>query len=105
MTYDIIRAKYSKRGDDLKKLLLVMLLCVGSLVLFACGEDGIETESIIVSKEIIEGDYYFNVEYEIDDYVGTFTATIKVTQSVYNAHDVGDTYVFTRPKPEKSYRN
>lgn len=75
------------------------------MTLVACADDGISTESTIVSKEIIDGGYYFNVTYDIEGFFEPLTATIKVSETVFNQYDVGDTYVFTRPDTSENYRN
>ena len=88
----------------MKKWILITIIILGSYLLMACSDDGIPTEGTIISKEIVDDSFYFQVEYGIDNFEGTFTATIKVSEKVFNELNVGDTYVFTRPKPE-NYRN
>ena len=85
----------------MKKALLVLFI---SLLLFtnnACGGSNgqVKTAGTIIQKEVVQNNYYnFYVEYEIEGYEGTFTATIMIKdRKVYDSYEVGDIYMFERP--------
>lgn len=85
------------------KRYVFLCVCVFFFISFlvACDRgDTIKVDTIIVSKTTRDGTYYFNLEYELDGFSTTLTATEKVTQRVYNQYQVGDRYTFKRPAPQ-----
>ena len=86
------------------RIVAFLLICMMALsAAAACTRGGIETQSVILRKEVQDGtQYYFYVQYEavIDGIPGTFEATIKVrNRAEYDRYSVGDRYVFRRPAP------
>ena len=85
--------------------MVILVLLSSAMMLVACSDDGIPTDSTIVSKEIIDGSYYFNVTYDLEGFNEPLTATIMVPESIFDQYEVGDTYVFNRPDISDNYRN
>ena len=83
----------------MKKRIVVLLLCFGLLFLTACDNTEYEDiESTIIQKEARDdGTYWFHVEYELEGFYAPLEAQIKVSSTVYNQYNVGDTYIYQRP--------
>ena len=85
----------------MKKILLAVLVTLVLMAGISCGGDTAkdQTAGTIVKKEMVQDNYYnFYLEYEIEGYEGTFTATIMIKdRKVYYSYQVGDTYMCERP--------
>jgi len=79
--------------------LILCLIMLTSLTSCSNSQNMVETKSLIVDKEVKDGNqYYFYVTYHIEGMDGTFDATIKVkNKTVYDQYDIGDEYTFDRP--------
>ena len=85
----------------MKKLFIILVFCFFTLGLVSCSEDDtIEVEATIIDKYVQSGVYYFSLEYELEGFFEPLTAIESVRKSVYGAYEIGDTYIFKRPKPQ-----
>lgn len=85
----------------MKKIVLLLLIMSITLGLLGCrDDDSIQVDAIIISKVERSGGYYFNLEYELEGFESKLTAQELVTKRIYDRYNVGDTYLFKRPKPQ-----
>jgi hypothetical protein len=84
-----------------KTIILIAFFLLLALVNGCSSNKGVETKSTIVSKDTVNGNYYFMVTYKIEGMEGNFEATIKIDKKVeFDKYSVGDEYIFYRPSPK-----
>jgi serine protease inhibitor len=84
----------------MRKILLILVLITLMILCTGCTTNqGVETKSKIVDKQVIDGNqYYFMVTYKIDGLEGDFEATIKINKkATFDSYAIGDEYIFYRP--------
>lgn len=77
----------------MKKVILILFI---SVLLIGCNKQYKYTEGVIIRKEIIKTNYYFIMEYKIENIEG-YNAMINVSKDDYNKYDLNDLYKFKRP--------
>lgn len=89
----------------MRKILFICLIALFALNLTACDDDYIEVEATIIDMYESQGAYYLSIEYEMDGFEAPLTALESVSEDVYSEYQIGDTYIFRRPKPGDIYKS
>lgn len=77
----------------MKKLIIVLFV---SILLLGCTKKYEYIEGVVIRKEVINSNYYFIMEYELNDIKG-YNAMINVSEEDYNNYVLKDLYTFKRP--------
>lgn len=77
----------------MRKLLIILIM---TILIFGCTKRYEYIEGIIIRKELINTNYYFIMEYSLNDVKG-YNAMINVSEEDYDKYDLNDPYNFKRP--------